>query len=296
MAINAAIGIAGALLPSLLGGLSGGSSANSGLDSYKYSRWLQEHQYELNRKTRQTSFQDTRYDLEQAGYNPLLAVGQQSNGGTFGATLNTQDPKSERLQNLLSSIQTASGVHLNSSQAVLNNRNGLATIQNALNNTNQTNANIGLINQQAIGQGIQNNIQSAYGMANMYHTIQNLIAQTGNYKAQSALAHAQIPVAKALSSVYTNTAHLVNAQTQGQLNNNVVSARHAQWINNHPILSGFGLGMQQVGVPTGQTVAPLVGAGAGIYGAAQLGRGASAISNIQKVNWNPVTSKYIIHP
>lgn len=261
MAINAAIGLAGAILPSLLGGLFGGSSANSGLDSYKYSRALQEHQYELNRKSRQTSYQDTRYDLEQAGYNPLLAVGQQSNGGTFGSTLNTQDPKSERLQNLLSSMQTASGVHLNSSQAVLNNRNGLATIQNALNNTNQTNANIGLINQQAIGQGIQNNIQSAYGMANMYHTIQNLIAQTGNYKAQSALAHAQVPVAKALTNVYTNTAHLVNAQTQGQLSNNVVSARQAQWVKSHPVLSGFGIGMQNVGVPLTTSAVSAVGAG-----------------------------------
>ena len=88
MAIGTVIGSIAAALPGILGML-GGSSANSGLDSFKYSKALQENQYELNRKTRQTAFQDTRSDLEKAGFNPLLAVGSQSQGGSFGASLNS---------------------------------------------------------------------------------------------------------------------------------------------------------------------------------------------------------------
>ena len=91
--------------------------SNSAAASLAASMALQNHQYELNRKTRQTAYQDTRYSLESAGYNPLLAVGQQAQGGTFGASLSVQDPKSENLQNALATAQMASQAKLNSAQA-----------------------------------------------------------------------------------------------------------------------------------------------------------------------------------
>ena len=115
------IGLAvGSALGSLAASFFGGDS-DSAKQSYLYSRALQQHQYELNRKTRQTAYQDTRYSLEQADYNPLLAVGQQANGGTFGATMNVTDPKTENLQNALSVAQANSAIRLNSAQARLAN-------------------------------------------------------------------------------------------------------------------------------------------------------------------------------
>lgn len=76
-----------------------GSSSNSARKSYEYSRLLQQHQYDLERKSRQTAFQDTRQSLESAGYNPLLAVGQQSGSLPVGNQMSVTDPQTERLQN-----------------------------------------------------------------------------------------------------------------------------------------------------------------------------------------------------
>lgn len=76
-----------------------GSSSNSAKKSFEYSKALQQHQYELERKSRQTAYQDTRQSLEEAGYNPLLAVGQQSGSLPVGNQMSVTDPETERLQN-----------------------------------------------------------------------------------------------------------------------------------------------------------------------------------------------------
>ncbi len=76
-----------------------GSSSNSAKKSFEYSKALQQHQYELERQSRQTAYQDTRQSLEAAGYNPLLAVGQQSGSLPVGNQMSVTDPETERLQN-----------------------------------------------------------------------------------------------------------------------------------------------------------------------------------------------------
>lgn len=149
-AISAGMGI----LSSLLGG-----GSDSAMLSYENSKKLQQHQYELNRKTRQTAFQDTRESLENAGYNPLLAVGQQAQGGTFGASLNVQDPKTENMQNFIGLMNGLSQAKLNSAQAYNQKMQGQLTTQQKYNLITQgqlNSAQAGLVNLQQNRQQIEN--------------------------------------------------------------------------------------------------------------------------------------------
>ena len=153
-AINGVINAMG-----LFSSLFGDSGANSARMSYEYSKALQKHQYELNRKTRQTAFQDTRQSLEEAGYNPLLAVGQQSQGGTYGAGISVQDPKSENLQNALAMANYATQAKLNSAQAFNQIRQGQLTTAQANNLISQSRLNsaqTALSNLQSNAQAINN--------------------------------------------------------------------------------------------------------------------------------------------
>lgn len=59
---------------------------------------LMDYQYSLERQSRQSSYQDTRKDLESAGYNPLLAVGQQSGYTSVGSGVSTQSEGLEASQ------------------------------------------------------------------------------------------------------------------------------------------------------------------------------------------------------
>lgn len=223
--------IAGAIgsLVSMFGG-----GANSAMLSLEASKELQEHQYNLNRKTRQTAYQDTRQSLENAGYNPLLAVGQQAQGGTFGASLNVQDPKAEQLANRLQTLQTLSQTHINSAQANLANKNAFSTVINALNNTKNTNAQVAQMNAQTIGQQIQNNIQNATGMQTAQATLNNIKANTTNTQAQTALNKAQTTVAQNTAKMVTQQANLLGQQATFQNYQNQSAQAQANWFKQHP--------------------------------------------------------------
>lgn len=98
---------------SSLMGLFGGNSAKK---SFEYSMALQQHQYDLERKSRQTAYQDTRQSLEAAGYNPLLAVGQQSGSLPVGNQMNVTDPATEKLQNSIALANAIADIKLKKAQ------------------------------------------------------------------------------------------------------------------------------------------------------------------------------------
>lgn len=195
-----AIGSAvGGMLRERLGSMFG-SNSNSAMTSYILSKKLQEHQYELNRMTRQTAYQDTRYSLENAGYNPLLAVGQQAQGGTFGASLSATDPKTENLQNSLQVAQANSQVRLNSAQAYNAFMQGNLTTAQANN----------LISQSRLNSAQQSlvNLQSNAQAINNLHLPSVLKSQIrlNNNQAQASIINAQANQTSAL-------ANQMNAQT-----------------------------------------------------------------------------------
>lgn len=120
-----ALKVAGKAVGSWLGKYGGSSmglfgslfGSNSAKKSFEYSKKLQEHQYQLERQSRQTVFQDTRQSLESAGYNPLLATGQQASSLPVGNQMSVQDDRTENLQNAISAISALSGVKLNNAQS-----------------------------------------------------------------------------------------------------------------------------------------------------------------------------------
>lgn len=100
------------------GSIMGLFGSNSAKKSFEYSKALQQHQYELERESRKTAYQDTRYSLEQAGYNPLLATnGGQSASLPVGNQMSVQDEKTENMQNAVSAMSAISGARLQNAQA-----------------------------------------------------------------------------------------------------------------------------------------------------------------------------------
>lgn len=203
----------------LLSSLFGDDNANSARMSYEYSRALQEHQYELNRKTRQTAFQDTRHSLVEAGYNPLLAVGQQAQGGTFGATMNVQDPKSENLANALNTANAVSQLKLNSASAFNQFMQGRLTTAQANNLLSQSQLNS--------AQKALTNLQSNAQAINNLHLPQVLKSQIrlNNNQAQASLINAQANNVSAQANMMNAGSNRMNAQT-----NSAVGASQ-QWRN-----------------------------------------------------------------
>lgn len=94
-----------------------GLFGNSAKQSYKYSKKLQEHQYALERQSRQTAYQDTRQSLEAAGYNPLLAVSDQSGSLPVGNQMSVTDPATERLTNGIALASAIADLKLKKAQA-----------------------------------------------------------------------------------------------------------------------------------------------------------------------------------
>lgn len=197
-------------------------NANSAQVSFDLSKKLQEHQFQLNRLTRQTSFQDTRHSLEAAGYNPLLAVGEQAQGGTYGATLSAQDPQSENLQNAIALAQNASQIQLNSANANYQKRDiALKTIKN--------DAECGLLSAQTEGQHIENNIRDITGLSQALAELDNRIADTDNKRTEKALIQAK-----------TGLTRLLQQATQADTENTKINSAQAKmdldWNRKHPNL------------------------------------------------------------
>lgn len=92
----------GALVSGLM---NSAGAAVSAAQNYKYSKKLQEHQYNLNRKALREQYANTRYSLESAGYNPLLAVGSSAQGFSAGASASGGDLSSLGSDMVNSAIQ-----------------------------------------------------------------------------------------------------------------------------------------------------------------------------------------------
>lgn len=240
--------------------------ANSAEMSYQYSKQLQQHQYELNRATRQTAFGDTRQSLEDADYNPLLAVGQQANGGVFGASMSVQDPKSERLANAIGTanafvniMQQQSQSKLNSAQSALaeitgkndTNRLGLESLRNS--------AMVSQLDEQTRGIKIRNDVDQLTLLDTANATLENIRSDTSNKNEQKKLAKAQQNVAKAtMGLIGAQTGYTYQQTSNARAENSAIQARTRQteattksieannrWVNNHPKQASFTQGVGQ---------------------------------------------------
>lgn len=72
-----------------------GSASAANRRAFEYTKALQQHQYDLNRQALREYYSNNRFSLEQAGYNPLLAVpGSTAQGFTAGASMSPVMPGS----------------------------------------------------------------------------------------------------------------------------------------------------------------------------------------------------------
>lgn len=222
-----------------------GNKSNSAQVSFDLSKKLQEHQYQLNRLTRQTSFQDTRHSLEAAGYNPLLAVGEQAQGGTFGASLNVQDPNSENLQNRLSKIATLvniasqrSQAQVNSANASLANEQSKATVQDVINKKNTTSAQVSLLNAQTEKQKLDNDITRQYGLQSAKANLEYIKSSSSKNYSDVSVNNAERNLKKAQIGQINATTAQIDAQNSALKSQaewykkHPYAARYTQWVNN----------------------------------------------------------------
>lgn len=246
MVLAAALGLGSALV----GAFSARSVAsqqqayNSAMnkESYNYARLLNEqmqlinqrntlYQYNLERDSRRSAFQDTRYDLEQAGYNPLLALGQQSQGLNVGMSTGS------------ASFNGAD------SSAVIDSLNSAV---NSYNSTRMTNSNIDsskyvndvnlaqseFIRSQTRGQDINNVIQDRYGLQKAISEINHLKSQGILNNSQAKYYTKQLAVADSQIAVNSAEAQVLRSQrvlNQQQYDINAPTQRFAK---SHPVAHG----------------------------------------------------------
>lgn len=154
-------------------------------ESYKYNYYLNHqlkdinreltgYNYGLERDSRQTQFQDTRKDLESAGYNPLLALGVQSQGMNPSMTQSNAGFNGADSDAVINAMNSASSAYNNTRQIDQLIRQTDSNISSAK-AQDVVNYNLAeLYHSQERGQDINNTIQSAYGLETANQQLKNL--------------------------------------------------------------------------------------------------------------------------
>lgn len=248
-----------------------GGNSNSAELSYQYSKKLQQHQYELNRLTRQTAFQDTRQSLEESGYNPLLAVNQQAQGGTYGASMNVTDPNTERLNNKMAMIsqlvniaQQRSQSKLNSAQSALAQTQSDVGLRQLALQEQRNSAEVANIEEQTRTTKLNNDILEQTGLDKAQQEI-NLLIQNANsekerqklLKVQRVLTNTQVGEVKATINQTKASTSAIKAQADREKILTGDVKRHPKYYQR----------MQRFGIFTG-SVGNVFSGSAGISGSA----------------------------
>lgn len=220
-----------------------GSSSNSAKKSFEYSKQLQQHQYDLYRQSRQTAYQDTRQDLEAAGYNPLLAVGAQSSGISPSAALQVTDEKTERLQNALNTASAIANIKNLKSQNKLNEANSAAVGKNVDINERRLGMDT-LMTQAKIAN--DNRLTSAEVAKKNAETEGILI--NNNYERTFGSRERAARIQSALSGVNLNSASVGEIKARAD-----ISTAEAAWIKKHPLLYHMGQFSNRVLTPASQS-------------------------------------------
>lgn len=243
---------------------------SSAASSLKLNKALMDYQQKLQKASRQSSYMDTRIDLESAGYNPLLAVGQQSGYMGVSSGISDQGSVAERAtssdsaMNVISTLSNA----FNTSRSVTSQNKRNATLNEIgkgelLNNQAMTNSNI-LFNNAKIqntnsatdAQNWQNAMNNIYGEQQIRQNLENSIKQGNLTDAQvsqvkRSIQKSYVEEAKLLSDISSNNQASAESASRTALNNQkaIQELGYTRWSNDHPILSGIVTGSQRFNLP-----------------------------------------------
>lgn len=216
------------VMPAVLGGLGllgAGSSAMSSLMSYNYAKKLQNHQYELNEKAQRNYWQNARYSVTNAGYNPLLALGS----GTQGFSASSSGVPVDLSSGISQGVNSALSIAQN--KATINNINADSALKGAQVDTEK--ARQIQINFQNAMTDVETHLKrkdlSTYDRK-FYSNLYEQMQRAENYKAQSAIGQ---------MNAQTNR---INAETQKYNNpfnwaHSAMSQHAKSFEKDHPYLS-----------------------------------------------------------
>lgn len=228
---SAAIG-AGATLAS--GAMNSAMGYLANYRSYKYAKKLAKYNYNLERESRQTSYGDTRKSLEDAGYNPMLAVNQQSQGLTPSSTgINASSSEID----IAGAINSAMALR---DQVKRNDTLNTVDLQNAENNAISTMQNSALTKAQTENQLIKNDVDKVTALDTAYAQLDDITAHSAKQRQEirnlkQDVQESQSRIIKNLSDVDVNKANVlnVNSATTGQNLRNQSEQDYIKWLNDY---------------------------------------------------------------
>lgn len=250
-----------------------GKSSNSAKQSLSLNKKLMDYQYKLERESRQHHFEDTRFDLENAGYNPMLAVGQQSNYTPVSSGVVPQSgvQESSELATTMAGVSSAmSGIARNK---VMNQNDTLNSLGQFALNKSEVNLN----NMRADYQAEQNRIQKLTGLTQAMATIKNLESSTS---ANNSAVKAN------LASASKAGAEAINQTLENQVKSDEVAYR-----GRHPYQNALGNFSKATGLNVGDIVKAIGAVGAGVVLKGNplggVNSASSALNAIKKNTYSP---------
>lgn len=191
---------------------------------------LMDYQYALERQSRRTSFNDTRMDLESAGYNPLLAVGSQSNytpvsSGVSGSSADVENSgvgmsRASALSNYADAMATGVGSYNQTRQVT-------SDLLSSLYKNDEASAHAEYMRDLSAGQVIQNLVDSQYKMQQASENLK--LTKTQRYKLNQDMLESQANIQNMMQAISESKSREAN-NALNYMSNSAV----AQWNSKHP--------------------------------------------------------------
>lgn len=237
-AIGGALGLASSFF-----GNSGKNSARAAAEQYQYNLALQRDAQRFNEYMYRNRYQMQREDLEKAGINALYGLGTAPSVTSGTNSIGMPDyvgEKNNKVQNFLTGIDLASNL---TARRVQNDKIKQETL------TEYQNTELKKLER------INSSLEALYRKKELDNYDKKLKAELQNMYSQTVKNIAEAGEAGARTKN-------INENTKGQGNMNIITGREAKWIEDHPIMSGLGIGIKYLG-PGAKVIKDIAETGAG---------------------------------
>lgn len=221
----------------LIGGLfnSGSQSARAAALQYQYNLSLQREAQKFNEYMYRNRYQMQVEDLEKAGINKLYGLGSAPTTSSVGGSVGMPDmvtEKNNRMQNFLTGIDLASNL---TARQVQNEKIQQET------KTEKVNTEIKKLEE------INQELENIYSKKKINWFDKRQAAELEEIKSKITKNIEEAGEARERAQNARENNNLIRANTKETENKAEINGREAQWIKDHPVLSGFGIGMKYLG-------------------------------------------------